>query len=85
LILLFVRSSDGSTTPIATAINTFMADVMKAICTPTDWHTLGGYADWLAEWGNPQEFAHVNGAYSGVQLQLDVTYRHPENNPYTVG
>lgn len=90
-IMGYLRPSDTSTTPIETFINTFAADIQKAVTNPSDsslWWEFksGGSAKAMnAAFDAPQYFGDSDGSVDGVVVPLSVTYRTPENDPYTVG
>ena len=67
---------------IETVINTFAADVVKAVCSPTEWyHFLGNSinANWLST-----ESITADGGLDGVNVPIAIIYRTSENDPYTV-
>lgn len=77
------RPLDKSETPVATNNNTLEACVIKAICSPTDWHHFSNLAI-NAVFGTAQPCESSQGDHAGVMLPLIVTYRHSETDPYTV-
>lgn len=81
---LHVVPSESDTTAVDQLINTFVSDAIVAISTSGDsnpWHTFGGYA--IDAVVNPPE--PINDEDSeGAILNVDVTYRTSENDPYTL-
>jgi len=76
---LCLRPSDAADTPIDQLINTFVADVTRAMMADVHW---GGLAiDTLVD--APQYMQSADGTYEGATVQFDVIYRVAENNPYT--
>lgn len=93
-ILAFLRPADADATPIETFINTFEADIRKAITNPADltlWHEFiepGPTPTRLAvtaRFEASQYFPEASGALDGVGIHLIVTYRTPERDPFTPG
>jgi hypothetical protein len=86
LIKLFVRPSDQDDSPVDTTVNIFLADAIVALTDSeeNDWHSWDGLAinSWFAE---PEQFVSNDGSHEGTTLPLLVHYRHPENDPFTVG
>ncbi len=77
-----VMNTENSREAIDTAANTFASDVIKAVCSPTTWHTFDGNAIdsvWL-----PREQVSADGGLDGIHLKLAVTYRTDEDNPYNL-
>lgn len=77
-----LRPSDTSTKAIESLCNEFGADIIKAICTPAaSWHNWDGLAI-------DSQFTSVDIANSeefvGVKVELTVTIRTAESNPYTL-
>lgn len=60
--------------------NTIAADVVRAVCDETDWHTMGGNAI-NSEW-QTHENIDGDGSLDGVNVPLLVTFRTDENNPF---
>lgn len=84
LIGLESSVSDKDTRPADQIISLFRADTIKAVCAPTDWHTMDGLA-LLAEFGDPSLSVDDMGRPVGVVLDLQVVYRVSELDPYTQG
>ena len=83
-IRAILRPSELDTTAIDTLVDTFAADVTKALTSPTNWRTFGGLAvnaiaDVEAEYDLDAE-----GSSGHMTSVLHVIYRHPEDDPYTV-
>jgi len=83
-IRAIVRPSDADPTAIDTLVDTFAADVTKALTNVANWHSFGGLAinavtDETADYETDGE-----GAAGYMSTTLNVIYRHPENDPYTV-
>lgn len=90
-LLLYVRPSDHEDIEIDALINLFESDVMKAITDPyVDWHNFAdeeGATAVNAEFDAEEpsrRFEANDGTHEGVTLLLNVYYRVPENDPYTV-
>lgn len=91
-ILAFLRPSDTDATAIETFINTLEADVRKAITNPavvTLWHEFreadNTRLSITARFESTQYFPESDGSFDGFVMPLIVTYRTPENDPFTVG
>lgn len=93
-ILAFLRPGDTDETPIETYINTFEADIRKAITNPvtpanTLWHEFREADNTrlaiTARFESSQYFPEASGALDGIAIPLVVTYRTPENDPFSVG
>jgi len=77
-----VMSDEQDTEAIETVINTFAADIVKVVCTPSEWYNFSGYAinsEWLA-----MEDIASDGSVDGCNVLIAVYYRTDENDPYTV-
>lgn len=85
-ISIGLRPSERLTTSIDTLRNIAQADIQKALAQPTtgDWSQWDGLA-LRSELGSSDWYADDEGAVAGVQMVLTVTYRIPENDPYTLG
>jgi len=81
---LIVRASDADTTPIDTRINEFLGLVLTKITAPAGWERWGNLAMYTMI-DSVQSFPLANGDFCGLELTLTVTYRTPENDPYTPG
>lgn len=77
-----LRPSDTSSTAISTLILTFAADMEKAVTSVTNWRNFGGLSI-NASYGE-QELIEVTDDAGVVSTSVDVIYRHPEGDPYTV-
>ena len=84
-IALGLRPSETDSTAMDTHRNTFFADVQKALAQPTsgEWSQWDGLA-MNSNLGSAEWFLDDEGAEGGLHLILDVFYRVPENDPYTV-
>jgi hypothetical protein len=87
LLDLVVRVSEASETALDTVINVFMADVVQAMLSDVQWHTVpaeGGTAvplaidTRLADVEYPPPISGIE----GMTLTFDLTFRTAENNPY---
>jgi hypothetical protein len=77
-----VMSDERGIEAIDTVVNTFAADVIKVVCTETEWHTFDGNAinaEWLS-----QEDVQADGGVDGVNVPIAITYRTDETDPYVV-
>ena len=77
-----VLPSEKDPTPIDTYCEVMAADVVRAVCDPTRWHTFGGLAinaEWLAT-----EDINSDGGMDGVNVPIAITYRVDEGNPFNV-
>lgn len=90
-IILALNPSDTDDTPIDALTNVFEADVIKAITTPyATWHNFAdddGSTAVNAEFDPEQPTRRIEtqeGVQVGTELFLNVYYRTPENDPYTV-
>lgn len=81
-ITIFAIQSDRSENAAEAYINTVMSDVMKAITTPASWWTWSSNAV-NSEWGAITFGDPIEGLDS-VLVELIVTYRTKETDPYTV-
>ncbi len=81
-----VMPSEKDTTVVDEIINTFDADIVRAVTDASFygamWYTLGGLAV-NAEF-QTRESIDADGSFVGFNLPLLVTYRTDENNPYNV-
>lgn len=75
---LIVRASDKNTVPLRKLLNTFWADVQKALMIDPQWSNLALDTNI----GDPQNFANENDGFLGKVALTTVTYRHFENDPY---
>jgi hypothetical protein len=78
-----VMNSEKSTDAVDEIVNTFAAEVIKAITTPqSEWHNFGS----LAIDAEFDSFENIDsdGSFDGINLPLAVIYRTSENDPYTV-
>jgi hypothetical protein len=79
-----VAAADDDTTPVDTAANFAAADAELAITTEQirgDWASFDGLAIDAEQTGRDIQ---VDGETATVRLTYAVTYRHSENDPYTV-
>lgn len=77
------RDSANSVAAHATSENEIAAAAQKAIASPNQWHTMGGYCS-NSEFGSLTPFSSPEGEMDGVMLPLVVTYRVSETNPFEV-
>jgi len=77
-----VMPSEMDATSVDQLSNQFAADVVKAVTSPSTWHSFGGYSI-NAEWLDIQNM-QTGEACDGVTLPIAITYRVSENNPYEV-
>jgi len=79
-----VMPSERDTTVVDEIINTFDADVVRAVTDQTIygamWYTLGDLA--IDATFQTRESIDADGSFVGFNLPLLVTYRTDENNPY---
>lgn len=80
-------NSEFDTDPVETIANCRAAQVMVAIATPEDagedwvkWDGLAIDTDWLPM----TDFIDQGGSIVGQVIHINVLYRTPENDPYTV-
>jgi hypothetical protein len=71
--------SERNQTAIDIALNQFIGDVRKCVCTPTStWHNMGGFA-LLSQFENARPFTS-DGGIEGINLPIVITYRVAEND-----
>jgi len=76
-----IRPSEDDTTPVDALCNEFAADVIKALTDASDWYHWDSLAiDSMLS--NVEHF--VTDEMSGFRLVVNVVFRTPENDPYTV-
>ena len=76
-----IMSDEQDTEAIETVINTFAADVVKVVCSVTEWHNFVGNAvdsTWL-----DLEYIQADGGVDGVNVPIAILYRTDETDPYT--
>ena len=80
-----VRPSENDTTAIDTLKNTFEADVQKALATPVvgDWRQMENLAV-NSNFNGVEVIESDDGSEGSFVFSLIVTYRTPDNDPYTV-
>lgn len=82
-IRCYLIPSERDLEAIDAKINTFAADVIKAVCTPSGtWQTFDGLA--VDAMFQSLELFQADGGIDGVTVPVAVTYRTDENNPYNV-
>ncbi len=77
-----VCPSEKDPTPIDRYVSLMAASVMQVIGEPNRWHTFGELsmnAEWL-----PREDIFGEGGTDGCNMQIAVTYRVDETNPFNV-
>jgi len=77
---LIVRPSESDSTALDTRINRFRADVEKALAVDLQF---GGLAA-NAYVRPPEQIISPDGAFEGVRVRLEVTYRTSETDPYSL-
>lgn len=78
-----VRQADRATTADQSKENEMTATIKEAVSSVSQWHTFDGNS-WNAEWGTTSRITSDTGSYAGVSLELIVSYRVSETDPYTV-
>lgn len=76
----FVVPEDGSGDIVDTILNRFRADIEKQIMTD---RTLGGLANPLTDIGDPTNLVSSDKSFEGVEIRVDVVYRHDIGDPYS--
>lgn len=82
-IYLIIRPSDKDTTPYDKILNTFQADVEKALKDADDWYRWDGLAV-NSSMAPSVPFVQESGAHEGRIMTLNVYYRVDETDPYNV-
>jgi hypothetical protein len=82
-IQAYIRQSDRSTVPEQRLAKNFVANIRKAVATPSAWHTFGGNAI-NSDIGTASFFRSDDGSHSGMTMELMVMYRVSETNPFQV-
>lgn len=77
-----VKPSDSETTAIDTFKNRMGAAIIAAATDATLWHQWGGLAINTVH-GPVENYTDETGGFSGAMVQFVITYRVPENDPYT--
>lgn len=80
---LLVMTSEKDPEPIDKAVGSFAADVMKAVTAPENWDQFEGKA-LKTNFVMQEQFITADGAYEGLTLHLEVTYRTSAIDPYVV-
>lgn len=75
-----VSTSELDETAIDEMNSVFYGDVVKVVCDESLWHTFGGLA-FDANWTTP-ETVSVEGSFGGINIPIQVSFRHDEGNPY---
>lgn len=83
VIACLLKPSDTDTTPIDTYKNRIWAEIVKAVNTGTNWHSMGGLA-LDSNFGSVEDHTDGDGAFAGVKLSLNVLFRVDEDNPFNV-
>lgn len=85
-LICFIVPSEEDTTPADQVVSSAAAELERGITTPESniatWGQFGGlaiqsYVDSITL------FAPQEGEHCGVIIELEVFYRHPDNDPYT--
>lgn len=87
-ITLLRNQAKNDPTPEDQLVNTFEAEAIKALTAPDRWEHFGESGTDLAydaAFKSPKRIVSTDGAYCGTEINFVVYYRHPENDPYTVG
>lgn len=83
LIKVHIAPSENDETPIEVYEDAAEAGILRAIRVDNDWHTFDANAI-NADFGAQMIFNATDGAYEGIAIPLNVTYRISEGDPYTV-
>jgi len=67
---------------VSAQVNILLADIEKALMVD---HTRGGVAVDTKLLGNSAFYNEVNKPYGGVEIRIEVHYRHKFSDPYTAG
>lgn len=78
-VTLAIWVSEKSETPIDSLLNTFVADVTKALMDDPQWNDLACYSN-VTDYSNGKA---EDGSWEGVQITYEVKYRVAEDDPYT--
>ena len=73
---------EASKDDIATQVNKLVADVQKALLVD---YTRGGMAINTKLLGNEPFYNDVNAPYGGVDIEIEIHYRHQYSDPYIQG
>lgn len=82
LITLYVQPDETDTTPVDTRVNLIRSEVERAVMG--DDLTWGNLALGWTHLAGADYIDSADGSYSGVQITLEITYRVPESDPFTV-
>jgi hypothetical protein len=83
IIAGIVKPSDRDQVSIATFRNRMGASIIAAATDATLWHQWSGLAINTTH-GPVEDYQEESGGFSGVMVRFVITYRTPENDPYTV-
>lgn len=78
-----VKPSDSETVAIDTFKNRMGADIIAAATNASLWHQWGGLAINTVH-GPVEYYTDETGGFSGAMVKFTITYRVPENDPFTV-
>lgn len=81
-IRMHIMQSETDSTPASTPISEFVASVLETVTTPSNWWQWDAKAV-LTDMGTI-EFTRPVGSFDSAMLPLVITYRHSENDPFTV-
>jgi len=81
VVTLFVQPDETDTTPVDTRVNLIRSEVERCLMSAD--LTWGNLAYEHTHLAGASYFDSSDGSFSGVQITLEVTYRVPENDPYT--
>lgn len=80
---VMVLADEQDATPADELINLAVAEVERAITAPTNWHTMGGLAHGARLGAHiPFPPEALEDGYDGKSVQIHVSYRVLEGNPY---
>lgn len=82
LITLYVQPDETDTTPVDTRVNLIRSEVERAVMAGDG--TWGSLALGNTHLAGADYIDSADGSYSGVQITLEITYRVPQSDPYTV-
>jgi len=74
---LFLRHSEKNTVPMDQALNSFIADVQKALMADVQWGGLAIRSDL-----GSVDYAEPSRGFEGATVWIEVIYRVAENDPY---
>ncbi|MFM7011424.1 MAG: hypothetical protein ACKO0Z_19200, partial [Betaproteobacteria bacterium] len=78
-----VKPSDKETVAVDTFRNRLVAEIHQAVTSVALWHQWGGLAI-NTTFGNADQYTDETEGADAVFVRLLITFRTPENDPYTV-